>query len=172
MCIRDSSAALRQLQYFWPQAVGGPPPGLVNHKARLITEAGQAMRLSTDRATVRDVAAEIEWAKAVSYTHLDVYKRQVATGATPGTAAAAMAASNSGVVLTPSTLPPEPSAGAVHTARVGVRGRVYSGAVISSQDPATPPAPPLGPDDLPFAGRPFDRDAVEREHRDLSLIHI
>ena len=78
-----------------------------------------------------------------------------------------MAASNSGVVLTPSTLPPEPSAGAVHTARVGVRGRVYSGAVISSQDPATPPAPPLGPDDLPFAGRPFDRDAVEREHRDL-----
>ena len=44
------AAALRQLQYFWPQAVGGPLPGLVEHKARLITEAAQNMRLSTDRA--------------------------------------------------------------------------------------------------------------------------
>lgn len=66
------SAALRQLQYFWPQAVGGPPPGLVNHKARLLTEAAQAMRLSTERATVRDVAGEIEWAK-VSMRTPDTY---------------------------------------------------------------------------------------------------
>ena len=66
------SAALRQLQYFWPQAVGGPPPGLVNHKARLLTEAAQAMRLSTDRATVRDLASEIEWAK-VSMLTPDTY---------------------------------------------------------------------------------------------------
>lgn len=44
----------------------------MNHKARLITEAGQAMRLSTDRATVRDVAAEIEWAK-VSMLTPDTY---------------------------------------------------------------------------------------------------
>lgn len=62
------SAALRQLQYFWPQAVGGPPPGLVNHKARLVAEAGQAMRLTTDRAALRDVAAEIEWAKVSMHT--------------------------------------------------------------------------------------------------------
>ncbi|MEU5466489.1 ATP-dependent helicase [Kocuria salsicia] len=62
------SAALRQLQYFWPQAVGGPPPEIVNHKARLITEAAQAMRLTTDRATVRDVAAQIEWAKVTMLT--------------------------------------------------------------------------------------------------------
>ncbi len=66
------SAALRQLQYFWPQAVGGPPPGLVNHKARLLTEAAQSMRLTTDRATVRDVAGEIEWAK-VSMLTPDTY---------------------------------------------------------------------------------------------------
>lgn len=66
------SAALRQLQYFWPQAVGGPPPGLVNHKARLLTEAAQAMRLTTDRATVRDVAGEVEWAK-VSMLTPDTY---------------------------------------------------------------------------------------------------
>ncbi|MUN61670.1 AAA family ATPase [Kocuria sediminis] len=66
------AAALRQLQYFWPQAVGGPLPGLVEHKARLITEAAQNMRLSTDRAAVRDLAAEIEWAK-VSMLTPDTY---------------------------------------------------------------------------------------------------
>ncbi|MDO5366378.1 ATP-dependent helicase, partial [Kocuria sp.] len=52
--------------------VGGPPPGLVNHKARLLTEAAQAMRLTTDRATVRDVAGEVEWAK-VSMLTPDTY---------------------------------------------------------------------------------------------------
>ncbi|MCD1145758.1 ATP-dependent helicase [Kocuria sp. LUK] len=71
------AAALRQLQYFWPQAVGGPLPGLVEHKARLITEAAQNMRLSTDRAAVRDLAAEIEWAK-VSMLTPDTYPARAA----------------------------------------------------------------------------------------------
>ncbi|MFW3387142.1 UNVERIFIED_CONTAM: ATP-dependent helicase [Kocuria sp. CPCC 205274] len=71
------AAALRQLQYFWPQAVGGPLPGLVEHKARLITEAAQNMRLSTDRAAVRDLAAEIEWAK-VSMLTPDTYPTRAA----------------------------------------------------------------------------------------------
>ncbi|WP_147017295.1 ATP-dependent helicase [Kocuria turfanensis] len=71
------AAALRQLQYFWPQAVGGPLPGLVEHKARLITEAAQNMRLSTDRAAVRDLAAEIEWAK-VSMLTPDTYPSRAA----------------------------------------------------------------------------------------------
>ncbi|MBM7051069.1 MULTISPECIES: ATP-dependent helicase [unclassified Rothia (in: high G+C Gram-positive bacteria)] len=57
------AAALRQVQYFWPQAVGGPPPTIVPHKAQLITEAANRLRLTTDRATVRDLAAQIEWAK-------------------------------------------------------------------------------------------------------------
>ncbi|MFF0904109.1 UNVERIFIED_CONTAM: ATP-dependent helicase [Kocuria sp. CPCC 205316] len=71
------AAALRQLQYFWPQAVGGPLPGLVEHKARLITEAAQNMRLSTDRAAVRDLAAEIERAK-VSMLTPDTYPTRAA----------------------------------------------------------------------------------------------
>ncbi|MFW6187901.1 MAG: ATP-dependent helicase, partial [Actinomycetota bacterium] len=71
------AAALRQLQYFWPQAVGGPLPGLVEHKARLITEAAQNMRLSTDRAAVRDLASEIEWAK-VSMLTPDTYAARAA----------------------------------------------------------------------------------------------
>ncbi|WP_299166053.1 ATP-dependent DNA helicase UvrD2 [uncultured Arthrobacter sp.] len=66
------AAALRQLQYFWPQAVGGTLPSLVDHKAQLIAEASRRLRLSTDRATIRDLAAEIEWAK-VSMLTPDTY---------------------------------------------------------------------------------------------------
>ena len=59
------SAALRQLQYFWPQAVGGSIPDLVTHKARLIAEAAGSMRLSSDRAAIRDLSGEIERARAL-----------------------------------------------------------------------------------------------------------
>lgn len=62
------SAALRQLQYFWPQAIGGSVPELVEHKARLIAQAAGAMRLSNDRATIRDLAGEIEKAKVSMLT--------------------------------------------------------------------------------------------------------
>lgn len=57
------AAALRQLQYFWPQVVGGPPPQLLEQKARVVAEAAARLRLQVDRAAVRDLAAEIEWAK-------------------------------------------------------------------------------------------------------------
>ncbi len=58
------AAALRQLRYFWPRAVGGPPPDLARHKAALVAETGNRLRLQFDRAAVRDLAAEIEWAKS------------------------------------------------------------------------------------------------------------
>ncbi|MGZ4582218.1 MAG: ATP-dependent helicase, partial [Nocardioidaceae bacterium] len=57
------AAALRQLRYFWPRHVGGELPRLVEHKAGLVAEAASRLRLSTDRASVRDLAAEIEWVK-------------------------------------------------------------------------------------------------------------
>jgi len=44
-------AALRQLQFFWPQAVGGTLPNLLDHKAQMIAEAARRLRLSTDRAS-------------------------------------------------------------------------------------------------------------------------
>lgn len=62
------SAALRQLRYFWPQAVGGTFPQIVGHKAPLITEAANRLRFTTDRALLRDIAAEIEWAKVSMLT--------------------------------------------------------------------------------------------------------
>ena len=49
------AAALRQLQYFWPQAVGGPLPALVDHKAQLIAESARRLRLSTDRAAIQSL---------------------------------------------------------------------------------------------------------------------
>ena len=57
------AAALRQLQYFWPKAVGGPPPEVVPHKVAAVAEAAGRLRLRLDRTALRDSAAEIEWAK-------------------------------------------------------------------------------------------------------------
>ncbi|OAH14461.1 ATP-dependent DNA helicase UvrD2 [Streptomyces jeddahensis] len=57
------SAALRQLQYFWPKAVGGPLPRLVERKIQLVADAAAACRIRLDRGELRDVTAEIEWSK-------------------------------------------------------------------------------------------------------------
>ncbi|ROZ62637.1 ATP-dependent helicase [Kocuria soli] len=76
------SAALRQLQYFWPQAIGGSVPELVEHKARLIAQAAGAMRLSNDRATIRDLAGEVEKAK-VSMLTPDTYAAAHESGGVP-----------------------------------------------------------------------------------------
>lgn len=57
------AAALRQLQFFWPRAIGGPPPDLIAQKASLVAEAASRLRLRLDRAAIRDVAAEVEWTK-------------------------------------------------------------------------------------------------------------
>jgi DNA helicase-2/ATP-dependent DNA helicase PcrA len=66
------AAALRQLRWFWPRHVGGELPDLVSHKAGLVAESAGRLRLATDRATVRDLSAEIEWVK-VTMTDRDDY---------------------------------------------------------------------------------------------------
>lgn len=57
------ASALAQLNYFWPQVIGGTMPRLLDNKARLIAHAADSLRLKLDTATLRDVAAEIEWRK-------------------------------------------------------------------------------------------------------------
>ncbi|MGP3952005.1 ATP-dependent DNA helicase UvrD2 [Streptomyces sp. 7N604] len=57
------SAALRQLQYFWPRAVGGELPRLAERKIQLVAEAAVRCRIRLDRNELRDVTGEIEWAK-------------------------------------------------------------------------------------------------------------
>jgi DNA helicase-2/ATP-dependent DNA helicase PcrA len=57
------SAALRQLTHFWPTAVGGPVPQVLESKIGLIAEAARRLRLSGGLPELRDAAAEVEWAK-------------------------------------------------------------------------------------------------------------
>jgi len=57
------AAALRQLTHFWPVAVGGPPPQVIDSKVTLIAEAARRLRLSAGLPELRDAASEIEWAK-------------------------------------------------------------------------------------------------------------
>ena len=58
------AAALRQLRYFWPRAVGDNHWQLLESKSRVIGRAAHRAGLETDGDTLRDLAAEIEWAKS------------------------------------------------------------------------------------------------------------
>jgi DNA helicase-2/ATP-dependent DNA helicase PcrA len=73
------SAALAQLNYFWPLMVGGSLPGILDGKGRLLGQAAERLRLKVDTATLRDVAAEIEWRK-VSSLSVDGYARALEGG--------------------------------------------------------------------------------------------
>ena len=57
------AAALRQLHYFWPQAVGGAAPEVMPHKASAIAEAAGRLRIRVSGPELRDLAGEIEWSK-------------------------------------------------------------------------------------------------------------
>ncbi|WP_374775716.1 ATP-dependent DNA helicase UvrD2 [Streptomyces sp. NBC_01310] len=65
------SAALRQLQYFWPKAVGGDVPRLLERKIQFVAEAGARCRIRLDRNELRDVTGEIEWAKVTQTVPAD-----------------------------------------------------------------------------------------------------
>nr|WP_197289490.1 ATP-dependent DNA helicase UvrD2 [Saccharothrix sp. NRRL B-16348] len=59
------AAALRQLRYFWPRVVGGEQWQLMDrNKLRLVAQAANRVGLSTESDSLRDLAGEIEWAKA------------------------------------------------------------------------------------------------------------
>ncbi|MEV8214919.1 ATP-dependent helicase [Leifsonia sp. NPDC077715] len=79
------SAALAQLNYFWPQVVGGQLPSVLDGKGRILGHAAETLKLKVDTATLRDVAAEIEWRK-VSGLGIDQYT--AAGRPTPGTLSA------------------------------------------------------------------------------------
>jgi DNA helicase II / ATP-dependent DNA helicase PcrA len=59
------SAALRQLQYFWPRTVGGELPAVLKSKVPLLAEVAGRLRLGLSSSDLRDVASEIEWMKAL-----------------------------------------------------------------------------------------------------------
>ncbi|MDK7741800.1 ATP-dependent DNA helicase UvrD2 [Helcobacillus massiliensis] len=57
------SAALRQLRYFWPRTIGGPMPELVPNKIGMVASACHQLNMKVDRAALRDITSELEWAK-------------------------------------------------------------------------------------------------------------
>ncbi|MDQ2958454.1 MAG: UvrD-helicase domain-containing protein, partial [Actinomycetota bacterium] len=58
------AAALRQLSYFAPQILGGPMPEVAGNPIRWVSQAANRLRLRTDKAELRDLASEIDWAKS------------------------------------------------------------------------------------------------------------
>lgn len=68
------SAALRQLRYFWSEFATGPFPTLLDGKARPLRRILAQVGLEVERETVRDVAAEIDYA-AVNLVGIDDYER-------------------------------------------------------------------------------------------------
>ncbi len=79
------AAALRQLSYFWPEAVGGQIPPIAEHKAQLVAAAARQLGRSVDRLAVRDLASEIEWAK-VSLVAAEDYAKVAADAGRPAPA--------------------------------------------------------------------------------------
>ncbi|MEX1077666.1 MAG: ATP-dependent helicase [Homoserinimonas sp.] len=63
------ASALSQLGYFWPQVVGGTMPSILDSKGRVIAQAADTLKLKLDTATLRDLAAEIEWRKVSQLTY-------------------------------------------------------------------------------------------------------
>jgi DNA helicase-2/ATP-dependent DNA helicase PcrA len=68
------AAALAQLNFFWPQIAGDEAPRIVDNKVKLLAHAADALRLRPDRATLRDIASQIEWRK-VTMRSIEQYAR-------------------------------------------------------------------------------------------------
>jgi len=69
------SAALRQLTYFWPRAIGGQMPEVMGSKAQVMAMAASRVGLATSPALIRDLASELEWAKVSSIVPGDYLER-------------------------------------------------------------------------------------------------
>jgi DNA helicase-2/ATP-dependent DNA helicase PcrA len=83
------SAALRQAQYFWPQAYRSQLPPVSEARLPLVAEAARRLRLSPDPAMLRDLLTEISWAKVsnvapADYAELATAAGREASGLDPG----------------------------------------------------------------------------------------
>ena len=77
------AAALSQLNFFWPHVVGGQAPRILDGKGRLLGHAAEVVKLRLDTATLRDLAAEIEWRKT-SGLSIEQYAAGIARRSLPG----------------------------------------------------------------------------------------
>ncbi len=65
------SAALRQAQYFWPQAYGSALPPVADSVIALVAEAARREGLPAETGLLRDLAQEISWAKVSNVAPAD-----------------------------------------------------------------------------------------------------
>lgn len=75
--------ALAQLNTFWPALTGGNAPRVIENKVRMLAQAAASLGMKPDTATLRDVAATIEWRK-VSMMPLDRFAQQGRTAGNIG----------------------------------------------------------------------------------------
>lgn len=91
------SAALRQARFFWPRATGSPLPSVTEKSLPMVAEAASRVGVSGDTARLRDLTAEVSWAKA-SNVRVEAYPDAAAragravSGVTPTQVADVMAA--------------------------------------------------------------------------------
>ena len=81
-CRTFHSAALRQLQHFWPQLTDGFLPEILTAKGSVVAHVLQTLGIEVDQAVLRDIAGEIEWRKVKAFS-VDDYISQVEQGLRP-----------------------------------------------------------------------------------------
>ncbi len=74
------AAALRQLRHFWPRVHEADPPAILASKAALLGPLAASLPGGYRYLAVRDLAAEIEWAKARRIGPRDYESRAIADG--------------------------------------------------------------------------------------------
>ena len=75
------SAALRQAQYFWPQAMGHELPRVSEQRASMMAEsAGRLLRGRVESGTLRDLLTEVSWAKVSNVPPADYAELATAQG--------------------------------------------------------------------------------------------
>ena len=71
------AAALRQLRHFWPRVHGSEPPAILDSKVPVLAPLAAGLPGGYRYLAVRDLAAEIEWAKARRIAPTDYETRAV-----------------------------------------------------------------------------------------------
>lgn len=90
------SAALRQAQYFWPQAYGTPLPPVADSIIALVAEAARRERFPAETPLLRDLAGEVSWAKVsnvapADYPEVAPTRQRAVAGRTPDEVARVLA---------------------------------------------------------------------------------
>ena len=74
------SAALRQLQHFWPRITDGLLPEIMTSKSGALAHVLEKLHIEVDQAVLRDIAGDIEWRKVKAFS-VEEYLQQVEAGA-------------------------------------------------------------------------------------------